>query len=304
MTRRLLLELVVLVAALASPAQAGSTLRGTVTIDGLALPGATVSVFGDRERPSRERVSGADGRFEVDGPAGRPAARRGPRGGAGRGRRNGGPGRRRNPRGPARDPEGPDGDPRVTDALRADSLATSFGPRQELQGRALENLPAGGGTVDDALATLPGVVRSRDALSIRGGRPGQSGLLLGSMALADPATGEARLRVPVDAVASVEVLSNPLAAEFGRFSSGLVLMQPRAGAETWRFKLSSIDPAFRRERGHPLHVLGLRSFGPRLSLSGPLVGAAALPRAERAVPVQRERPGEPSTGRDHAGSSR
>lgn len=245
-------------------------LRGTVTIDGLGLPGATVSVFGGGDVRLLRVVSGADGRFEAAAlPAGRLRVEARVEGlGAA-----------------VATVDLVDGGthevvleiPRartetldVTEAIRADSLATTFGPRQELQGQALENLPAGGGTVDDALATLPGVVRPRDALSIRGGRPGQSGLLLGSMALADPATGEARLRVPVDAVASVEVLSNPLAAEFGRFSSGLVLMQPRAGAETWRSKLSSIDPAFRRERGHPLHVLGLRSFGPRLSLSGPL----------------------------------
>lgn len=267
----LLLQAALLVSALAGPARAGSTLRGRVTIEGLGLAGAAVSVVDAANATLATRVSGEDGRFEVaDLPAGRfrVEARVEGLGTAAATVDLGDPAL---PEIQLEIPRERSEHVEITDTPLADSLATSFGPRQELRGRPLESLPAGGGTTDEALATLPGVVRSRDALSIRGGRPGQSAVLLGSMALADPVTGEARVRVPVDAVTTVEVLSNPLAAEFGRFTSGLVLMQPRSGSEAWRVKLASLDPAFRRERGKPLHVLGVRSFSPRLSLSGPLV---------------------------------
>lgn len=154
---------------------------------------------------------------------------------------------------------------------RADSLAASLGPREEMQGLMLERLPSGGGSIEDALVTLPGVIRAGESLSIRGGRPTQSGMQLGSLMLTDPATGEARLRVPVDAVASVEVLPSPTAAEFGRFASGVVVMHPQGGGDQWRFGLRNFDPTLRYERGAPLHVLGLSSFAPRLALQGPLV---------------------------------
>ncbi len=154
---------------------------------------------------------------------------------------------------------------------RADSLAASLGPREELQGLMLERLPSGGGSIEDALVTLPGVIRANESLSIRGGRPTQSGIQLGSMLLTDPVTGEARLRVPVDAVASVEVLPSPAAAEFGRFASGVVVMHPQGGGDRWRFGLRNFDPSLRLERGAPFHVLGLGSFAPRLALQGPLL---------------------------------
>jgi hypothetical protein len=165
----------------------------------------------------------------------------------------------------------------VTYSARADSLAASLGPREELQGLMLERPPSGGDTVQDALVTLPGVVRSGETLSIRGGRPAQSSLQLGSMLLSDPATGEARLRLPVDAVASVEVMPSPTAAEFGRFSSGVVVMHPRGGGDSWRFALRNPDPTLRFKRGEFLEPIGIRSFAPRVALSGPLrVGAVHL----------------------------
>jgi hypothetical protein len=159
----------------------------------------------------------------------------------------------------------------VAYAPRADSLAATLGPREELQGLALERLPSGEGTVEDALVTLPGVVRASGSLSIRGGRPTQSGMQLGSMMLTDPATGEARLRVPVDAVASVEVLPSPAAAEYGRFTSGVVVLHPQGGGDQWRLGLRNFDPSLRLERGAYHHVLGVRSFAPRLAVQGPLV---------------------------------
>ncbi len=147
----------------------------------------------------------------------------------------------------------------------------TLGPHQELSGAILERSPSGEDSIEAALVTLPGVVPARTSLSIRGGRLSQSGMQLGSMSLADPGTGEARLRMPVDAVAAVQVLPSPSAAELGRFTSGLVLMQPRTGTDRWQLELGNFDPTLRFERGAPLHVLGLRSFAPRLAVRGPLV---------------------------------
>ena len=48
----------------------------------------------------------------------------------------------------------------------------------------------------------------------------------------DPATGLSQVRLPDDAIDSVTVLPNPYAVEFGRFSSGLVLIQTRRAGDS------------------------------------------------------------------------
>ncbi|MCL4819873.1 MAG: TonB-dependent receptor [Vicinamibacteria bacterium] len=143
-------------------------------------------------------------------------------------------------------------------------------PVETLDGLLLERVPAGGTSVDDALTAMPGVLRVDAGLGLRGGRPQQTGMQLGSMSLTDPGTGESRVRMPVDAVAGVEVLASPTAAEFGRFGAGLVLLHPRTGGERWSFALNNLEPALRTRRGNPLEILGIRSFAPRLALRGPL----------------------------------
>lgn len=158
----------------------------------------------------------------------------------------------------------------VSQPPRAADPATAPGPVDALDGLLLERSPTGAGSVEEALAAVPGVARSSAGIGIRGGQPTQTGMQLGSMNLTDPVTGEARLRVPVDAVAGVEVLASPTAAEFGRFAAGLVVLHPRTGSENWRFALNNLEPALRTRRGEPLEVLGVRSFAPRLSLLGPL----------------------------------
>jgi len=142
---------------------------------------------------------------------------------------------------------------------------------QELSGPRLEAAAAAADAVEDALASLPGASRSTEALALRGGRPSQSGARLGNVTLNDPATGEFRAPVPVETVASVEVLSAPAAAEFGRFSSGLLLMHPQQGGERWTLRARKVDPVFRFDGKNHLHLHGVRSFGPRLSVQGPLV---------------------------------
>ena len=55
---------------------------------------------------------------------------------------------------------------------------------------------------------------------------------LGPGSFVDPATGLSQVRLPDDAIDSVTVLPNPYAVEFGRFSSGLVLIQTRRAARS------------------------------------------------------------------------
>jgi len=145
------------------------------------------------------------------------------------------------------------------------------GVQETLDGDFLQHLPEGADDVLAALTVLPGVLRVGDQLSLRGGRPDQAATQIDTMLVNDPATGEVLLGVPVDGVAWVDVFSNPADAELGRFASGVVVVHTRGGSDRWRFALNNLDPVPWTRRGRPLEVTGIRSFAPRLAVSGPLV---------------------------------
>ena len=91
-----------------------------------------------------------------------------------------------------------------------------------LSGSILESAPLAGDDFQSLLPLLPGVVRDANGrLSIRGGQPTQGALQISSASLIDPSTGDFDLDLPAQSVQSVEVLANPFAAEYGRFSTSV-----------------------------------------------------------------------------------
>jgi len=75
----------------------------------------------------------------------------------------------------------------------------------------------------EALPLLPAVVRGPDGLiRIKGGRTDQTSTLVNTASVADPFTRQPALRLPVVAVQSVRLLSNPFSSEYRKFSSGVV----------------------------------------------------------------------------------
>ena len=135
----------------------------------------------------------------------------------------------------------------------------------------IEQSPAADDSIEGALPLLPGVIRGPDGINIKGGRPTQSTLQLGSLNVTDPSTGNAVFTVPSSGVESVEVLPNPYAVEFGRFTSGVTIIQPRRGGDTWEVAVNNPFPAFQTRRGQPLDVTGIRGFSPSLTIAGPLI---------------------------------
>ncbi|HUR33224.1 MAG TPA: TonB-dependent receptor [Vicinamibacterales bacterium] len=139
-----------------------------------------------------------------------------------------------------------------------------------LTGRELEEISGGGG-LQSALRLLASVIEVPGGVSIKGGRPSQASVQLGPGAFVDPATGLSQVSLPDDAIDSVTVLPNPYAVEYGRFSSGLVLIRTRRAGDTWRTRLNNLEPAFRVERGSAINIKGISSFSPRVEAGGPLV---------------------------------
>jgi len=139
-------------------------------------------------------------------------------------------------------------------------------------GRALEVGPIQGDNFQALLPTLPGVVRSLDGhVSIKGATPTQSSVQIDAANVTDPSTGNLGFDLPNDAVDSVDVQSNPYAAEFGRFSSGVTMLNTTRGGNRWSFVPNGFIPRFYRAKDDWWNITGIRSFRPRFALGGPIV---------------------------------
>ena len=134
-----------------------------------------------------------------------------------------------------------------------------------LSGAKMDVQPLAGDDFQSLLAVLPSVVRGPDGrLRVKGGGPTTGALQVSSASLNDPSTGDFDLELPSGAVESVEVLSNPFAAEYGRFSTSVTQVRTKRGTNEWVAKPDNLVPGFGRGFGF------VNKFEPRLSISGPL----------------------------------
>ncbi len=148
----------------------------------------------------------------------------------------------------------------------ADTLAKT----DTISGKETERLAPGGG-LGAAMRLLASVIEVPGGMSIKGGRPTQSGVQIGATTLADPGMGLVHLTLPDDAIDSVSVMPNPYAVEYGRFSSGLVVIQTRRAGDQWRLRLNNLDPTFRTKRQEDWNIQGIAGFGPRVETGGPII---------------------------------
>jgi hypothetical protein len=134
-----------------------------------------------------------------------------------------------------------------------------------LSGSVLEIAPLEGDDFQSLLPLLPGVVRGPDGrLRAKGGQPTQGALQISSTSLIDPSSGDFDLELPGQSLESVEMLTNPFAAEYGRFSTSLTQIRTRRGTNEWEIKPGNLMPRLRKG------VSGIRGFEPRFSVRGPL----------------------------------
>jgi len=178
--------------------------------------------------------------------------------------------------------------PSPTDSVQPVSMSDM------LAGDVLDVAPLVGDDFHNLMQLLPGVVRGPDGrLRVKGGQPTQGALQVSSASLTDPSTGDFDLDVPGQSIESVEVLANPFAAEYGRFSSSVTQIRTRRGTNVWEVKPGNLLPRIRRS------FSGVRGFEPRFSIRGPLKEnrvffAEDLQFRYVATPI-RSLPGEPET---------
>ena len=142
---------------------------------------------------------------------------------------------------------------------------------ETISGREIDTFTSGNGGVEGTMRLLASVLEVPNGVSIRGGRASQASTQLGVTTMVDPTTGLSRVTLPTDAIESVSVLPNPYAVEFGRFSSGVVVIQTRRAGDMWKLRINDIDPTFRTHRGSPVEIIGLGRYAPRVEFGGPIV---------------------------------
>ncbi len=146
----------------------------------------------------------------------------------------------------------------------------TIAPTSGVTGKELDEFSPSSG-VPGALRLLASVITVPGGVSIKGGRSNQTGVQVGVGSLVDPTTGLSYLTLPADAINSVDVLPNPYAVEFGRFSSGVVVIETRRAGDRWTLRLNDLDPNLRTARDNPFRVTGLMEFAPRFEAGGPLL---------------------------------
>ena len=166
-----------------------------------------------------------------------------------------------------------------------------------LTGAKMDIQPLAGDDFQSLLTVLPSIIRGPEGrLRVKGGAPTTGALQMSSASLNDPSTGDFDLELPSGAVESVEVLSNPFAAEYGRFSTSVTQVRTKRGTNDWIIKPDNLIPGF--GKGFAF----VNKFEPRLSISGPikrdrlLLGEYLQYRFAR-TPVK-SLPGEPQLGLD------
>ena len=131
---------------------------------------------------------------------------------------------------------------------------------------ALRDAPLIDQKFQDALPLLPGVVRGPDGnLNIKGTRPSQSGIIVSSLNVTDPVTGAPAIELPLEAVDTVQVHSNPYSPEFGKFTGAVTTIETRSGSNDLRYLVTGTLP---RPRWRDGKLYGIGAATPRIAVGG------------------------------------
>jgi len=141
-------------------------------------------------------------------------------------------------------------------------------PATTIKQKDLQTLPLANEQLLEALPLVPGVIRGPDGqINMNGARASQSVMTVNSANVTDPVTGEFAINLPIEAIGSAQVLTNPYAAEYGKFTGGVTAVETRAGTDKFSFEAQSFFPRFARRGGK---WTGVEAFTPRLAFSGPI----------------------------------
>ena len=151
---------------------------------------------------------------------------------------------------------------------RVDAAKTETTTPSVITQEALRDAPLIDQKFQDALPLLPGVLRGPDGnLNIKGTRPSQSGILVSSLNVTDPVTGAPAIELPLEAVDTVQVHSNPYSSEFGKFTGAVTTIETRSGSNDLRYLFLGVLP---RPRWRDGKIYGIGAATPRIAVGGPI----------------------------------
>ena len=154
----------------------------------------------------------------------------------------------------------------VTASADAES-PTSAGLGTEIGETTLARLPLPTYHAREALPLLPSVVRGSDGLlRIDGVRPHESPLLYDGFNVADPATGLSSIDPPIESVANVQALRDPMAVTFGRGLGSMASIETKTGGDKLDAGIQSFLPRPRLSPDYGFFTL--EGFSPRAHVGG------------------------------------
>ena len=158
---------------------------------------------------------------------------------------------------------------KVEVTTNAPPVEQSASENHELHPAEVKTLPTNPATVNDTLPLVPGIVRTPDGeLKLDGTGQERSAMVVNQTDITDPATGRFGQTVPVDSVESVNVLTMPFLAQYGRFTQSVVAVETRRGGEKWHAEVNDPFPDFRIRS---YHMRGIRNETPRFVVGGPII---------------------------------
>src|SRR5215471_13630355 len=143
-------------------------------------------------------------------------------------------------------------------------------PSETISDKTLREAPNVNERFESALPLVPGVVRGPDGhVNLKGTRNTQSGALVNSANVTDPVTGGQAMNLPVDVVASVQIISNPYDPQYGKFTGAVSTVATKTGDyEKFHFSFQNFIPRLRDRDGT---IAGIGAATPRMTFTRPLV---------------------------------
>ncbi|MBZ5656196.1 MAG: TonB-dependent receptor [Acidobacteriia bacterium] len=141
---------------------------------------------------------------------------------------------------------------------------------QTITEKTVRDAPNQNDRVENVLPLVPGVVRGPDGrINMKGARNTQSGALVNSANVTDPATGSPGLDLPIDVVESVQVISNPYDPQYGKLTGAVSSIGTKTSAfDKFHFSIQNVMPRARVRNGT---MLGVGGATPRVTFTGPII---------------------------------
>lgn len=143
-------------------------------------------------------------------------------------------------------------------------------PSEIISEKTLQSAPNVNERFESSLPLIPGVVRGPDGhVNLKGTRSTQSGALVNSANVTDPVTGSPAINLPIDVVASVQVISNPYDPQYGKFTGAVsTVVTKTSDYERFHYSIQNFIPRLRDRDGT---IRGIGGATPRMTFTGPIV---------------------------------